>query len=269
MKKLLLVVGVLLFTLAVGFFVVGRTNQPDQNGSVMALIRPPFVSSAQAADLATYLDQEAGISAWFQASTAINLTNAKNACRAGTEPEIDTTDYFICSVPISGYTDRYYPHVYVHRDGWIMAYYFRADPTSKMLDVISRSLNNTLLKTAVTNVASAAGVAFSDVNYYDFRSPYATNMLLVAEDEANLNYFTIELPYYTYYERSWAFYDWYYCNFKLDGVDICDNPDYGVRPTAYGTIPPELLAPGVTHTFIVEGSATYAYGYVIITYGVP
>ena len=60
----------------------------------LALQAPPFVNVAHAAqisqaafDLAAYLDQEVGISAYYKSPDAITLSQAKTACRSGTVPE--------------------------------------------------------------------------------------------------------------------------------------------------------------------------------------
>jgi hypothetical protein len=90
-------------------------------------------------------------------------------------------------------------------------------------------------------------------------------MLLVAEDDANGNEFTIQLPSsFGYFERGWALACTFNnCNyFQLDGVSpaITWSSNY----MCYGTITASQLLPDVTHTIRVD-----KYGMLIITYRVP
>ncbi len=42
--------------------------------------------------------------------------------------EAETNDYIIGSVDLQDYPEQFDTHVYIHRDGWFMAYYLAADP---------------------------------------------------------------------------------------------------------------------------------------------
>lgn len=270
MKKHLLLLALSIIAALAFFFLINGTQPHQENNSRLSLLQPPFVEPVQAgtSPIGARLDLEAGISAWYH-GTALNLTNViAGACRAGVEPEYFDANSIICTVAIPGYVDQYYPHVYVHKDGWILAYYFRADPASKMADVRAFTLNNSLLKIAVATVASAGGSAFTDVNYYDFRFPNATNMLWVAEDDLNGESFTIEMPTsYIYFERSWAFYDSVNSSYSIDGTNLMGSAIYNDH-TAYGVISATQLSAGVVHTITCHG---YFDGYcaTLITYQVP
>ncbi len=167
-------------------------------------------------------------------------------------------------------------HVYVHKDGWILAYYLRTDRTSKIIDAKNRTITTTKLKTVVAAVASAAGAPFNDVSYYDFRYPNATNMLLIAEDVVNGQDFTIFLPSnYSFYERGWAMYTTRldsFDGFLVDGVDIIDTQQtWGGDYMRYGTISAAQLLPDITHTIVVSRPNwdTNSWGAVVIVYRVP
>jgi hypothetical protein len=241
----------------------------------LALQAPPFVNVADAAqaspaafDLGTYLDQEAGISAYFHSPDAINLNLVRGQFRT---IELETADYIIGSVPVTNYIEWFDAHVYVNVNGWILAYYLRADPTSKILDVKARTINTTKLKTVVGQIAGAAGAPFTDVTYYDFRYPNATNMLLVAEDEDNGNSFTIQLPSnFGYFDRGWAMWGNGGSNdyFKVDGVNKVGGA-LSVDSAYYGGLTVSELLPDVTHTIEAYSYWASAYGVLIIAYRVP
>ena len=172
------------------------------NSKTTALQAPAFLQIAHAAETADVLariDEEAGISAYYKTPDAITLSLVRSVFRV---VETETADYILGSVAVPNYPEHYDVHVYVHKTGWILAYYLRGDLIGKIIDAHAQTLNTTKLKTVVASVASAAGAPFGDVTYYDFRYPSATHMLLVAEDSANGNEFTIKLPSsYGYFER--------------------------------------------------------------------
>ena len=196
-------------------FIPGLTRQPEPlvgAGQSLRLEAPTFVRTAYAQehpdafDLGAYLDQEAGISAYYKSASAITLSQVRSTFRT---IETETADYIIGSVAVTNYAEENFDaHVYVHKTGWILAYYLKTDPVSKIIDVRGQTINATKLKAVISIVAGAAGAPFTDVTYYDFRYPNATNMLFVAEDDNNGNSFTITVPStYGYFERGWAAYD--------------------------------------------------------------
>ncbi len=277
----LLVAAVLLLT----FGVVNQRAQPAQPGTVFSLQAPPFVNVARAegagpttfdlsvcletSDLGTCLDQEAGISAYYKSPDAITLSQVRPIFRT---IELETPDFIIGSVPVPNHVEHFDAHVYVHRTGWILAYYLRADPVSKIIDVKASTVNTTKLKSVVSGVAGLAGAPFTDVTYYDFRYPNATNMLLVAEDFLNGNEFTIQLPSsFGYLERGWSLSPGvsYYNHYIVD--DQTDpNMIYNGDNVAYGTLTASQLLPDVTHT--IQVTAIYygnTYGVLVIVYRVP
>jgi hypothetical protein len=259
---LIVAIAVLLVSV-VSFAFLGNQEESTQPEAVFKLSAPGFVNQAFAGTtpLGDYLDSEAGISAYYDSGFPINLNNAINAFRT---VETQTEEYIIGSVAVPNYEDHFDPHVYVHKSGWIMAYYLRTDLVSKIIDTRGQTISSTLLKTAVGKVSAEAGVPFTDVIYYDFRYPNATHMLLVAEiwNDGN-NTFTIKIPSYGYFEQGWNVYrSSAVSSFKLNGVT---NPNKVYGPGAathnYGFITASQLPPGVDHTIEVVG-----YGVLIIVY---
>jgi hypothetical protein len=162
-------------------------------------------------------------------------------------------------VAVPNHVEHFDPHVYVHTSGWILAYYLRPDPISKIIDVRGKTISSTLLETIVGKVAAEAGVPFMNVTYYDFRYPNATNMILVARNGGT---FTIQIPgSYGYYARGWAV----CCSispastFRLNGVNN-PNTQYSSGGHKYGILTAGQLLPDVTHT------VDTGYGVLMIVY---
>lgn len=218
-----------------------------QTNHKLSLSRPPFLQAARAQapeEVAAMLDQEAGISAWMYSPVPIDLTNAANAFRY---IEDQTADYIIGSVDLDNYPEHYDAHAYVHEDGWILAYYLRPDPTAKMISIKEGSILTTNLAAIIGTVASYGGVPLSQINYYDFRYPNAEFILLVYENEADGDTYTINMPTsFAYYERSFAGWWALYLNGTEIRVNTYDS-NWG-----YNTISAAQLPPGVTHSININ-----------------
>jgi hypothetical protein len=261
----------MLAIVAVAFVTVGAFNKGKTPNSdlVLKLEAPPFVKTAYAEaddtsnfDLGAQLDQEAGISAYYKAPDEINLNQVRDQFRT---IEMETANFVIGSVGIPGYFEHSDAHVYVNTNGWILAYYLKNAPISKMIDVKAWSISTTKLKSAISVIAGAAGAPFTEPTYYDFRYPNATNILLVAEDMHNGNDFTIQLPTtYGYFERSWAAHVTHWSHgFTVNGTNR-PNQLYDADNNAYGSLNASELMPGVTHTI-----TAWQYGVLVIIYRVP
>jgi hypothetical protein len=252
----------LLILLVLPFTVVNRSKANIRKGFTLNLKPPNFVQEARAgnSEIGQYLDSEAGISAYYQSSVPIDLSQAKTAF---VTIETETADYIIGSVPVTNYGDHFNAHVYVHKTGWIMAYYFRDEPVSKIIDIKGQTINTTLLKTVVGIVANAAGVPFTDVTYYNFRYPNATKMLFVAENYSNGNTFTIQAPSsFGDFEYSWnVIGDYVGSSFKFDGIT---NPNmiYDGGSWKYGILTASQFLPDVDHTIAINNG----YGVLVIVY---
>jgi len=273
-RRFLLVV-VVIAVLLVAFGLVNKPVTPANAGNVLSLQAPPFVGVARAETLSTtsVITDEAGMSAWFQASTSINLNNVRDAFRT---IETETADYIIGSVPVANYPETEDVHVYVHKDGWILAYYLAADPVGKIFDWRAyhdggRTNITTKLENTIALVATEAGVSYSssDVTYYDFRYPNATNLMFIIEwvyggtDSCEVN-----LPgSFTYYERSWSLGAEYYGSYWLDGVEIGGGGEW----TQHGTLTASQLLPDQFHTIKIRENygSRYAYGGLVLVYRVP
>ncbi len=229
---------------------------PNGRNLTLPMAPPAFVSAASSTSpIADRLDQEAGMSAWFKSNDPINLANAAAAFRV---IETQTADYIIGSVAVTGYPEAFDAHVYVHKDGWILAYYLKGDPASKIIDIQTHGINSTTLQIAIATVAGASGVPLGTIQYYDFLYPSATHMLLVFEDGLNGKTFTIKLPgTYGYYERGFSYIDRSsdgHLEFAIDGNNMpktyqSSASSYGSY--GYGVVSASNLLTDITHTIDV------------------
>jgi hypothetical protein len=242
------------------------------SGKTMPLQNPPLVrdrderSLREAAEGSPQLAEEAGISAYVRTSNAIDLSLVRGQFRT---IEAETNDYVIGSVPVPDHPELFDVHVYVHTDGWIVAYYMADEPTSKIVDVKAQTIHSTKLETVMAIIAGALGESVARLKYCDFRYPDATDILMVAEDESDGYFFTIELPSaYAYYEHSWAAY-----------AQRDDTPTFTIDETqahrewwgaemSYGCIPSSRLLPAVSHTIAIDAQRD-GYGVLVITYQKP
>lgn len=257
--------------------VLGMVVREDGSSSQQptTLQRPPFVDVAHADEttpttIGEKLDQEAGISAYYQTPGPITLSLVRSAFRT---IEDETADYIIGSVPFPDNPELFDVHAYVHKDGWIVAYYLKADPASKIVDVKNGTVESDKLESTISTIAGLAGAPFSGVDYYDFRFPNATHMMIIGEDTLNGSDFTVELPSeFGYYERSWLLYDVNIPGFLVDGTDYLDD---GVDAGGYlyfGLLNAAQLSPDVAHQIDIDainGGHTSPYGALVIIYNQP
>ncbi len=276
-----LLVAVVAVVLLAAFGLVNEPGTQANANNVFSLQSPSFVGVARAetGSVASLIEDEAGMSAYFQASTSINLADVRDVFRT---IEVETADYIIGSVPVANYGETEDVHVYVHTDGWILAYYLAADPVGKIFDWrmyhdTGRTNITTKLENTLAVVASEAGVPFSSGTYYDFRYPNATHLMLIVEwVYSGTDSCEVKLPgSFAYYERSWSLgstttHNYGVAQYRLDGVTIQDHGHYW--QTSQGTLTAVQLLPDQFHTIEIYGSSsdpTYAYGGLALVYRVP
>jgi hypothetical protein len=195
-----------------------------------------FAGSASAA--VDFPADEAGISAYVNAKSSINLNDAKPAFAS---IERETSDYIIGTVELSLHTEEQYPHVYVSTDGWIVAYYPNDRPSSWILpwaDYSGGPISSTTLSKAAGIVATAVGGTTTGLKYYDFRFQDASKMMIIVESVTNgENFFKVTIPTsFSTYAVDWSHYNlrlgyyqtsWAYLNdvefSKITGTGV----DYG------------------------------------------
>lgn len=249
----------------------------------LILKAPAFISVAKGADdaVASTISDEAGISAYFQTPSAIDLSSVRSKFRT---VERETADYIIGSVPIADYSNDYDVHVYVHKDGWVLAYYLKQDPASKIINWRTYDANGATILTpkledAITIIVNAAGTTLTTATYYDFRYPNATHLMLIADGKVSTGKanesFQVTMPEsFTVFERSWSITGNQDQKYNLDTVLIkewdtgrCD----GVWKYAEGVLNVSQLLPGQLHTIEIEGTGCLAsnvrvYGGIALVY---
>jgi len=251
-------------------FVVGSRGDAGGGNGRYALAAPPFVGVASAAADNQALDtiqNEAGISAYFQSTTPVTISSVRSVFRT---IEIETADYILGSVDLANYPENHAPHVYVHKDGWFLAYYLNTDPVAKAIDLNSyTSSGDTVISTKLENVlaivAGSAGVGIPSITHYDFRYPNATTMMIVTErDQGGGNdYFTLNIPSsFGVAERSWAL----NCpgssvgSITLNGGTLysggCDH--------VFGAISAAQMPPSTTHTVVIDNDSNDVGGIALV-----
>ncbi|GAF77313.1 unnamed protein product [marine sediment metagenome] len=287
MKNKIIHRSLLVVILLLAFGLIDKPSGPVNGDNVFSLRPPPFtgVARAEPATISSFLDDEAGMSAYFDASTTIDLDDVRDVFRT---IEVETSHYIIGSIPVSDYPETEDVHVYVHKGGWILAYYLAGDPVGKIFDWrvyhdTGRTNITTKLENTLAVVAGEAGVSFPGATYYHFRYPNATHLMLIVEwvrPEGN-DSFQIKLPgSFAYYERSWSLannYDsnsWCKAWYKVNGVQIRYHS--GSRSSwwiSQGTLTPVQLPPDQYHWIEVysdgQPSVCYTYGGLSLVYRVP
>lgn len=229
-----------------------------------------------AAEQSSFLENEAGITAYTEFPTTINFFYVRDLFRT---IELETSEYIIGSIPLSGYLESDDVHTYIHESGWVVAYYLQTEPTSKIFDWQTYGNGwQTRLEIVIENVALALQMPTPEIGYYHFGYPEATHLMLVADTSTGGNdTFEVNLPNdFTYYEGSWSLggYPYYYdtVSLKWDGTQL--GSSYHTHcclhkwvQTIQGFLSNSQLAPDVFHTVIVrmDGSGT-AYGGLALVY---
>lgn len=241
-------------------------------GDTFTLMPPPFIAVAGAAEVegggrvaatgTSYLEDEAGISAYTNVEETIDLEDAKTAFRT---IEHETEEYIIGSVPLPDYAETEDVHVYVHTDGWVVAYYLEAEPASKIVDWEDYStaeiITGTKLEDGVSEVCNAAGVPIRNLKYYDFRYQNANRLMIVADavwDSRGPDTFTIKLPSdFSFYERSFSHYfsgnSYDYSRMYIDEDQISEL--YSDEATDYGQLSATQLSLDTFHTISISLTA--------------
>ena len=271
----LTLIAVVLFLCTAATFAVIAQQQPAHENGLFALARPLFLATAHAEDssVAAFIDSEAGIAAYFQAPGALSLATATPLFRT-IEAETDT--YLIGSVAVPDYASESEDvHLYIHKDGWVLAYYLAAAPAANIIDWAR--FNGTTIVTKFDTVFQllAAQLAFTlpSPTYYDFRYPNANYLLLVAESTNETDTFTVFLnEAIAYYERSWSLSsDGYWATYTLNSTEILN---YRFSDSASnwddkeGALTAIQLPVNATHTITVAsgyGGAT-AFGGLALVY---
>lgn len=108
-NKFIPVILIALALLLIASFVPGfRQTASKEPNNVVSLVRPSFLQTAHAQespegfDIGQMLDEEAGISAYFQTSGSINLNSVNDLFST---IEIQNSEYIVGSIPVPNYPE--------------------------------------------------------------------------------------------------------------------------------------------------------------------
>lgn len=232
------------------------SSTKQQSAGILPMNIPDFIQIAHAAPqnhIGATLDDEAGFSAYYQTPGPIDLNRIRSQFLT---IELDEEDYILGTVDMPGYAaEAFDPHVYVHTDGWALAYYKTDDSVAKAFDTLyfeENGVSRTKFSRVLEKIVVASQQSWIEANtfYYDFRYPNATHVLFVAESyNAEGNSFTFILPAeFVYFEtsaisqRGYALDDDYICCYRYDIIQ-------------------PLVSVGIEHTFKVDATGAFAVVY--------
>jgi len=160
-----------------------------------SLVAPAF---AQGAPAASFLASEAGISAYFTLGQEIDLARARKLFRG---IEADEPGYLIGIVELPGLPEDMWPHMYITKSGWIVAYYSKSDPTSKLMqlsgyqrDIITTTTLRDALVLACQQMALDPSQVDASMHYYHFQYPDATRLLIAVDSVEGEDTFQFTIP---------------------------------------------------------------------------
>jgi len=241
---------------------IGEEAIEESGGkSVISLELPSFVAVARGSNVqmmsacTNFLEEEAGITAYANVMMDIDLDKAKAVYRT---IEVEKENYTIGSVALPNYDESEDVHVYVHKDGWIVAYYLKDEPIAKIVSYkhYQENAEDVILKldTALGQMCDGVGLPLISTSYYDFRYPNANRIMIIVDGQwvEGTNTFDLMIPSdVRVYDRS--YYHWLWdsdgSSFKLDGTEISNlgkcSDCWNWR---YGKLTPTQLMPGEFHT---------------------
>jgi len=271
-----------------GVAMFGYSGTNEEGKGLISLVAPPFIEVAGAAEEiggggaapragTTFLEEEAGISAYVNIGHEIDLEKAKTAFKS---IETANESYIIGEIDLPGLPEYADPHAYVHKDGWLVAYYSKYAPASKIMQWNGYDggvITTTTLEDAMHEICLAIEFPFAtikdDIKYYDFEYPNANRMMLIVERTgtgSSSDSFNLIIPVECQlYEGSWSHYfDYYDSNYghksssylKIDGNTISSFIDYREEGDyyRYGEYTPTQLEYGVLHEISIEQSMGYS-----------
>jgi hypothetical protein len=170
----------------VGLLMIGYLLNPAPDGqsskgeAPFYLIRPAFAQSTSK----SFLEEEAGISLHVKLEQEIDLGQARDLYEV---LEDETDSYLIGTVELPGHDRTFWPHVWVHKDGWIVVYYNKVEPTSKLMhwptyteEPPSTSTLREVLFIVGRTVRADTGQIEQDMRYYHWQHPDANKLLMVS-----------------------------------------------------------------------------------------
>ena len=275
--KFLIVGGILVVGVLGGLFIGHSPAEGpgiDIGSNSFSLVAPAF---AQGIPSDQFPMNEAGISAYVNANQGIDLGKARTLFKG---VEADTGSYIVGTVELPGHTEEMWPHVWIDKSGWILAYYPKTEPTSRIMqwygyqrDVIT----TTTLRDTVMQICQKLGINLptfdADMHYYHFQYPEATKILIAVDTTSGSDAFKFTVPYgITLYDAAWSHYaasvggcSWSsdrWTESKIDGTRL--HRAGGGTYSVCGTVENQYLTPGNPHSVYIGRACSGWAGIAII-----
>lgn len=276
--KFLIIGGILAFGLLGGLFIGKSPSEGPGINNVntsFTLVAPVF---AQGVPSDKFPENEAGISAYVNANQGIDLGKARTLFKG---VEADTGSYIVGTVELPGHTEEMWPHVYIDKNGWILAYYPKTEPTSRIMqwygyqrDVIT----TTTLRDTLIQICQKLAIGLSnldaDMHYYHFQHPEATKILIAVDTTSGTDTFKFTVPSgITLYDTAWSHYGagvtsstyskrW--SKSLIDGAGLYSG-GYGTYIVC-GSVEGQYLTPGTPHTVYIGCGSGWAGIAIIFVY---
>jgi hypothetical protein len=227
------------------------------SGSGISFEAPAFATPASGGELDVmgFPSNETSICAYARYSP-IDIEQAKGRFRT-IEDQGDT--YVMGTMQVyrasANFGDASYPHFYVNRDGWVIAFIPRSEPDGYAISTYIKF--GTSLELAIEYFCAEMNIPFvrDGLKYYDFQYPNAMGMVLASTTGTGTFFINIpasidvlSLGWVSSKEAQFH---------KIDGVKLTDAPYLQEFNSRYGEI---QLTKGVKH----EISAIYVFGLVVI-----
>jgi len=259
--KWAIAVGLVALGLMVGLY-LGQTHKNvepatfgdvlTKAGNTLTLAQPAFAQEAGK----SFLEEEAGISLYVNAGEEIDLSQAKALYKV---LEDETDSYLIGTVELSGYGEDWWPHVWIHKDGWIVVYYLKEEPTSRLMDWFyyeragGGEISTTTLREVLLAVAGNLKLDLTkiqrDMRYYHWQYPEAKKLLVVLDTtDAGSDTFKYTIPgSLKLYEVSGSHFSngGHWSETSIDG-ELFKKIGKG-KKVRIGTLSSKWISQGVTH----------------------
>jgi len=166
--------------------------------------------------------------------------------------------------------------------GWIVAYYLAEEKASKMIDWVEYAATgniSTKLEDALAKVAIEMYTLLSEINFYDFRYPYAQSIIIVTDETSSgtgPESFRVKIPVdHPVFSRTWSHAivgtGGYFpnSNLKLDNA-LIDNIGCRGFCASEGELTPIQLLPDQFHEVVLEHSGSaWSYVGLVLIYSEP
>ena len=269
-----ILVGAVVLASAFGVHIVNRDSEiasTDHTGSLFSLAIPAF---AQNADVDQFPNNEVGICAYVELEQMIDLSRAETVYSG---IEASETEYIIGTVELPNLTEDMWPHVYISSSGWIMAYYPKTEPTSRLVQWIGYQrddITTTTLRDALIQVSQQIGISTAAVGssmaYYHFRYPDATKLLIAVDTTTGTDTFTYTIPFgLNLYEASWSHYALSLGTYDSCYIDIDSARMYGGGSgthLACGSLETQYTAPDIAHQVKIHCTRNWAGAAIVFLY---